>query len=324
MFESAAKLGAVQAARAATAPSTTSPAAALLEPFRRRNAAIDALFYDIDAIDITEIPPLGDRLACEGAILVVPPSGGPRLRAYATVEDFFASDDRATRALAVAGVGSSAIGAAALARNVADAIEAPVAAVISGYGLADLPTEALGGALWFGVLNGLRDLFEQWDRAAGTSAAAEDALSRWEDGALFRLSVDTRSVLTLVKAGRFDLLVGHSKGALVIAEALFELKRTERARSDALAAAAQLVTIGARIAMPAGYAVLDVIGAWDVIGALNSRADIPADVVVPRAMHHTNPHVPFALEVTPVLRAAFAAGGPWQRPQRLDPVPPPP
>ena len=323
MFESAAKLGAVQAAR--NTPVSANPAVALLEPFRRRNAAIDALFYDIDAIAPDEIPPLGDRLACEGAILVVAPTGGPPLGAYATIEDFFASPDAAgTHALAVAGVGSSAIGAAAFARNVADAIDAPVAAVISGYGLADLPTEALGGVLWFGALNGLRDLFEQWDRAAGTSQAAEDALSRCEEGELVRLSIDTRSVMALAKSGGFDLLVGHSKGALVISEALFELKRIDRARSDALAHAAQLVTIGARIAMPSGYAVLDIIGAWDAIGALNSRANIPADICVPRAMHHTNPHVPFPLRVTPVLRDALQAGGPWQRPQRLDPAPPPP
>ena len=40
----------------------------------------------------------------------------------------------------------------------------PVAAVVSGYGLADLATEALGGFFLFGAANSLRHGFEWLDR----------------------------------------------------------------------------------------------------------------------------------------------------------------
>lgn len=63
---------------------------------------------------------------------------------FLTPEDFLRHAPSAN-ALAIAGVGSSALGAAAFARNVADGLGEPVAAVVSGYGLADVLTEALGG-----------------------------------------------------------------------------------------------------------------------------------------------------------------------------------
>ena len=75
----------------------------------------------------------------------MPPTGAGSLVLCGTVDDFADAGGSEIRTLVVAGVGSSALGAAAFARNVADACGTPVAAVVSGYGLADLLTEALGG-----------------------------------------------------------------------------------------------------------------------------------------------------------------------------------
>jgi hypothetical protein len=136
---------------------------AALESFRRRNAFLDGVFYDIGKVTHEEAVGTAPWLACEGAILIVPPSGGGSLQLCTTVDEFAAAGGRDIRILAVAGVGSSALGAAAFARNVADAFETTVAAVVSGYGLADLLTEALGGWFWFGALNRLRHQFEVLD-----------------------------------------------------------------------------------------------------------------------------------------------------------------
>ncbi|UGX94288.1 hypothetical protein G6321_00053645 [Bradyrhizobium barranii subsp. barranii] len=92
-------------------------------------------------------------LAREGAILIVPRPAAVRSKLCGTVDEFAAAGGPNIHILAVAGGGTSALGSAAFARNVADAFETTVAAVVSGYGLSDLLTEALGGWFWFSALN---------------------------------------------------------------------------------------------------------------------------------------------------------------------------
>ena len=145
---------------------------AALESFRRRNAILDGIFYDVGKVTHEEALKTAPWLAREGTILVVPPTGEGSLVLCGTVDDFFAAGGPGIRILVVAGVGSSALGAAAFARNVADAFGTTVAAVVSGYGLADLLTEALGGWFWFGTLNRLRHQFEGLDEISR-------ALNRW-------------------------------------------------------------------------------------------------------------------------------------------------
>jgi hypothetical protein len=119
-------------------------------------------------------------------------------------------------------------------------------------------------------------------------------------------SRDTRTVLALLKGERFrfDLLTGHSKGNLVISEALYELVNADEKRVEALSHSARIITVSAIIAMPRPFKdVVDVIGAWDWFGELNSRPDIPPDVIVPGAWHHTNTELPAHLPVTKTLRA---------------------
>src|SRR5215213_284794 len=143
-------LSGVQLNRAAAFPAkfVDNPFRAVaLSTLQRRNAALDSVFYDVGVITPEETPDLAFWLAREGAIVAVPPSGQGRLRLFLTPEEFY-RDGGAVAALTVAGVGSSALGAAGFARNVADSLNKPVAAVVSGYGLADVLTEALGGFFW--------------------------------------------------------------------------------------------------------------------------------------------------------------------------------
>jgi hypothetical protein len=198
---------------------------AALEAYRRRNAVLDGIFYDIGVVTPVEAGMVAPWLAREGTLLIVPPSNAGTLRLCANVPDFIAAGGAGTRILAVAGVGSSALGTAAFARNVADAFGEPVAALVSGYGLADLATEALGGWFWFGVLNHMRYAFEQIDdlfrgNAFDPMAGMPPSLSP------ARTSLDTRTLCALLAdpRTRFSLLVGHSKGNLVVSEALYALR----------------------------------------------------------------------------------------------------
>ena len=60
------------------------------------------------------------------------------------------------------------------------------------------------------------------------------------------------------------------------------------------------------IAMPPLFrGVIDIMGAWDWFGGLNSRRDIEADIVVPNAWHHTNTELPAHLPVTKTLRTRW-------------------
>jgi hypothetical protein len=275
-----------------------------LEAMRQRNAVLDWLFYDVGVVTQDEATRLSPWLAAEGAILFVPPSGAGLIKICASVDEFAASHADQARAVAVAGVGSSALGAAAFARNVADALGAPVAAVVSGYGLADLATEALGGFFLFGAANSIRHQFDWLNRLRETGIPAE-ASTRSASKSADRRRSDTDTVLALLshRALGLKLLVGHSKGNLVISEALYTLKTQAPTRLKALAEQVFIVTVSAKIAMPPDFKrIVDVMGQFDGFGALNSRWDLGTEVSVPFAWHHTNTELPMHLPVAATLR----------------------
>ena len=309
MLETARTYRAAQTARMLSLPEQLDAPApareAFLESFRQRNAVLDDLFYDVGAITPDEARLLAPRWAAEGAIVLVPPTGQGALELCLSVDAFVQLAGTNVTTLVVAGVGSSALGSAAFARNVADAIGRPVAAVVSGYGLADLATEALGGFFWFGALNQFRHSFERLDQMTQPRIVAPPTTEKSAGEVLVQLSRDTQTVLALLEDPRlsFDLLSGHSKGNLVISEALYELRRRNPERTRDLAGRITIVTVSALIAMPLPYRnVIDVIGGWDWFGGLNSRGDIRPDHVVQRAWHHTNTEIPFHLPVTAGMR----------------------
>jgi hypothetical protein len=274
-----------------------------LESLRRRNAILDGVFYDVGKITDSEAACTAPWLAREGAILIVPPSGKGSLELCTTVDDF-AVKCGGIRILAVAGVGSSALGAAAFARNVADAFDAPVAAVVSGYGLADLLTEAMGGWFWFGALNRFRHQFEVLDNMSRAFNRPDTISVSRPDLNLGRISLDTRTLVALLSDQRFSfsLLTGHSKGNLVISEALYELDRQPAGRSVA-ADQFWIVTVSAAVAMPRRYTkIIDVMGTIDGFGAMNSMPGISIEKRCPLSWHHTNTEMFFHLPVTKVFR----------------------
>ncbi|BAU89640.1 hypothetical protein MPPM_1035 [Methylorubrum populi] len=319
--ETLAKIGEVQSERVRVLPKklADNPLRTLaLDAYQSRNAALDVLFYDVASITKEETHHLAVSIVHEGDILLVPPTGEGSLSIFRSVEDFLGQGP-ASAALAVAGVGSSSLGAAAFARNVADALGRPVAAVVSGYGLADVLTEALGGFFFFGGLNSLRHLFESLDTASLALSrsflnSGEATLERSEGLHWVRTSEDTRTVLALLKDPRFapDLLIGHSKGNLVISEALYALVSEASGRAASLAAASRIVTVSAKIGMPEPfYDVFDIMGQYDLFGLFNSRLDLETDYVVPQAWHSTNPDFAWpglgrGIHVAPTLKTVLA------------------
>jgi hypothetical protein len=276
--------------------------AAALESFRRRNAVLDALFYDVKMVSSAEAQSIGPTLAREGAVLIVPPSGEGPLTLCNGLEEFVARSEGRVRAMAVAGVGSSALGSAAFARNVADAIREPVAAVVSGYGLADLASEALGGWFWFGTLNGVRSQFEGLDKATANPSRISIEASI-DDAASFvdRLSLDTKMVCGLLADKRLDfkLLTGHSKGNLVISEALYSIATGRTKVAKFVPNDLWIVKVSAAVALPESFAnSVDVMGDFDWLGAMNSRFPLGIELKWNSAWHHTNTDLPFHLPVT--------------------------
>jgi hypothetical protein len=157
---------------------------------------------------------------------------------FLEMKEFFdyanGEDGKALHTLTVTGVGSSAFGSVAFAWNVSKALGEPVAAIVPGYGLADIVPQALGG--WFG--------FEMFDRLQSTtqemlanfspslammgkelalstpgrqmSATGAPGLPPW-----CAASDDVHAILQAVRG--ISRVVGHSKGALAIENAFRSL-----------------------------------------------------------------------------------------------------
>jgi hypothetical protein len=124
------------------------PAKPLAKP---RNLLLDSFFYDIKALSASELTEMSTSPDHEGAVIVVSPGKSNRkIRLYWNATEMLNRERNSIRGVAVAGVGSSIVGTAALARNVADAYDFDVAGVISGYGASDLLTEAMGGWFFYG------------------------------------------------------------------------------------------------------------------------------------------------------------------------------
>jgi hypothetical protein len=244
----------------------------LLRMFRMTNTALDMLFYDVGAFTAamfrhgavvdTRIPaeqgsiaaarnPLLNRLDLgaltnpEGSILVVDAQRPPYVERFDDMTEFLAyangPSGEGLRSVSITGVGSSALGSAAFAWNVANALREPVAAIIPGYGLADVVPQALGG--WFGL--GLHDWLQSTTQSLLAATAPSLALmgrrlartsphhARTASGApVFEhgsaASDDLHGVL--LDAHRITRVIGHSKGSLAIANALRSLP-PERGRA---------------------------------------------------------------------------------------------
>jgi hypothetical protein len=313
---------------------------ALVEPLvrflRLGNTALDLAFYDVNTL-ISELHSHGlsvvtdpedgkngddmaealrtldlDALSNpEGSILVVNAKGPSYVTSFDDVRNFLqhAKDaDPFIRTVSITGVGSSALGSVAFAWNISVALGEPVAAIVPGYGVADVVQQALGGWFGFGMYNVWVKQLAQ-DLLAGTApniAHIGRRLMKTAPGheeastgaPLFRRGNGSSDVLhaILKELPGISRVLGHSKGALVIKNAINDLpsKTTERLH---------IVTFGCPIdeaPKVAGY--YQVLGLLDGLGWLNSWDNPPDKEIV--SHHSTNTWLPLSMPVARLTRIA--------------------
>jgi len=135
------------------------------------NTALDFIFYDVPTLRAAlaeKDAPMrakGEKLPSriidfdalsdpEGSLLLIDATIAPYVHKYQSVRKFLESPYQETRDVDIAtitGVGSSALGSAALAWDISRALEKPVLAIVPGYGVADVILQGLGGWFAFGL-----------------------------------------------------------------------------------------------------------------------------------------------------------------------------
>ena len=206
------------------------PYDALTESIQRRNTIADWMFYDVGALSAAEFALLSRQTNREGAILVVEPSDGAgsiRIQKFETFEAFRAEPGDLLRHFTVAGVGSSDVGAAAFGRTLANHLDAPVGAIVSGYGMADVLSEALGGWFFFRTSNQALNLVGQFQQAFTDANHAREEMAEQANRAATTVtfSPDTATLVRLLseEERHVETVMGHSKGCLSISYALQEI-----------------------------------------------------------------------------------------------------
>jgi hypothetical protein len=276
----------------------------------RRNTLADQFFYNVSNLSHAEFDRMVSRVNAEGSLLVVfpnPKRTGLAIDRFDNFERFRSAPGELLRHFTIAGVGSSDLGAAALARTLANHVDAPVGAIVAGYGVADLLTEAMGGWYFFGMANRTLAAMARQDRQAGARTGPAAPPDRGGHPAGLGLErTDTRTLLQLLKEPErsIETLLGHSKGCLSISSALQSLARTDPGALDHLRET-RVVTTGAVVPLPPGLSRSEqYLGAIDWFGGVNSTFD--ADFVrVPGAWHHVNTRLPAALDVGAALAGRF-------------------
>jgi hypothetical protein len=285
---------------------------------RARNNVLDLMFYDVDAIPVATRRKLLEWTDPEGSVLVAYPANGAEREVthFEHVEKFLASKEfLSTRVVAIAGVGSSALGTAALAANVADALGEPVAGIVSGYGLVDAVAEGVVGWYVLRPLNQLRQFvdlfltpFDPLLKKISMDTQPNADSQRLPSYVYGLTEIDTLNQVLTHRDSQVVLAVGHSKGNLSIALALGNLP-PEQARVQFPRMA--VVTFGALVELPQSLAMeRQFLGTLDGFGWLNSILPQPW-VPVPWATHTLNTALPFHVAATTELQAG-SGGTPRQ------------
>ncbi len=297
----------------------------LVEPAVRScrlfNTALDFIFYDVPTLRTAlaekdaPMQAQGEKLPSriidfdalsdpEGSLLLIDATTAPYVHKYQSVEKFLKSPYQETRDVDIAtitGVGSSALGSAALAWDISVALEKPVLAIVPGYGVADFVLQGLGGWFAFGlhdflrsktlIQTGLATAAPETARIGRQLAASTPQEPMARGAPIFRYgsgSSDALHALLEHRATPFRLLVGHSKGALQINNAIQSSLPVERTLG------LRVVTLGCPIGENiAGVDYHQYLGLFDALGQLNAWGHRPDHW--PPTWHSTNPVLPPAM-----------------------------
>jgi hypothetical protein len=243
-----------------------------------RNACFDNVFYDTGNLAATEKAELFAQAAeCDegGMLLVAPVERNQPIEYFSLSHDLLQAHPQIDT-VTLPGVGSSLIGTASLARQVANATGRPAVGIVAGYGTADVISEALGGWFVFGIRNRVRALIADWRRqVTGEPADRSDVqleTYRIKSTTFLVDEPESNTLLNIMlrQAPRLRLIVGHSKGSLNIHNVLHAfVKETPLTRADYQDIA--IVTLGCGVALPEAFRnVHQYVGSWDLLGKLNT------------------------------------------------------
>ena len=250
----------------------------------------------------------------EGAILVVdaanPPYVYPPYRDVAQFLNEAGTKRDDLRTVTLTGVGSSALGSVAFAWGISKALGEPVVAIVPGYGLADVAYQALGGWFGFGLHDWIRSQTQEWLAAAAPHLAGvgRHLLASLPDGKqnpdtaapVFRqgsVGSDTLHAILQRNIG-ITRVVGHSKGALAIANAI-------RSLASPITDPLSVVTFGCTVNQDGTKATYDqFLGRIDALGRLNSWCHEPKTWLI--AHHSTNTMIPLAMAVDSLISTSPA------------------
>jgi hypothetical protein len=250
----------------------------------------------------------------EGVILVIDAHHAPFVQKFDDVKLFLkegltfpsngeaGSSPKDVHIIAVTGVGSSALGSAAFAWNISESLHEPVAAIVPGYGLADLIPQALGG--WFGF--GVHDFIRRFVQQALAQAAPEIAtigrrLSLTAPNAspvgeaVFRSGSPESDILHQILEAKPQIkrLYGHSKGALCIQNAIRDLPKDRYGDLH-------VTTFGCVVQEETGADYNQVLGNIDGLGQLNSWGNWPEQWI--KSWHSTNSMLPGAMPIADLVK----------------------
>ena len=268
----------------------------LLYPILMANQAADLFFYDVGNLEAPEWKTLSPLADLKGTIIVVSPRTARRedkVRHYESALRFMIEEGDHIQAIAVAGGGSSVLGTASLARSVADSTGWDVAGIVTGFGLAELVVESLGGFFLLGRIERLRYEVElaidRWLSAAGPAGRADAGGRGSRFGPGSRPGTwdalgdsDVRALCDILLAGppRLRLLVGHSRGNLLISFVLKHMKDELGGRAIRLRESRHplfdhltVVTLGAVVDIPTDAFAMEThqfLGQLDLLGQLHS------------------------------------------------------
>jgi hypothetical protein len=304
----------------------------LLRWCRLWNTALDGLFYDVGllsaallakgAVVDTEVPANSNwsrhRFAMldltaqsnpSGSIIVVDANLAPYVsKPFLDMKAFFdfanGSENPGLHTLTVTGVGSSAFGSVAFAWDVSKALGEPVAAIVPGYGLADVVPQALGGWFGFEMYNAIQSVTQEFlanfapalammgkDLARSTpgreTASTGAPVFRCGSAASDDVHAILRNVLGITR------VVGHSKGALAIENALRSLS-SNRTKEISVHTFGCVISEAVSCKQYSQY-----LGLIDALGFWNSLNNLPEHR--PVADHSTNSLIPLSLQVTSSL-----------------------
>jgi hypothetical protein len=226
---------------------------------RSFNTALDVAFYDVPTL-IQDLQSRGDRIIAnpdsevadvegrlnlgalsnpEGLLIVVSADRAPFIKAFHDVSvflDWHAHNDEPVKTASLTGVGSSALGGVALAWNISKALNSTVLAIVPGYGVADAVLQGLGGWIGFGLHDALDTKSHIQDVMAVVArelawlgrklvGSIPDSKRSMNGAPVFQTGSGSSDVLhALMKRITFKRVVGHSKGALSIANAVRSLE----------------------------------------------------------------------------------------------------